>query len=267
MKIRLLPAILAMLSVSCADPVQRIRNQAAEAGFLPLELSGGGFLLTAYSTPTAQTATSVPLHIYLEGDGTPWSTRHDISADPTPHQAVMLRLMEIDPTPSLYLGRPCYFGHAKDNECSPALWTSHRYGSGVVDSMAAALAGFLRRHPHDSLTFLGHSGGGALAILMAARFPQTRAVVTLAGNLDIAAWTEYHRYTELSGSLNPSRVLLPGVREYHYFGGEDATVPPEPFAALAHRRTGAKVEILRGFDHNCCWQEVWRNILATSDAQ
>lgn len=265
MNFRFMLPLLVVLVAGCADPARRIRQLAADSGFLPLELQGGGFRLAAFSKPVAGTAGS--LHVYLEGDGTPWTTRHAIAADPTPRNPVMLRLMALDPAPSLYLGRPCYLGHAADAGCSPELWTSHRYAPAIVDSMAAGLSRFLQHSRHSSLTFLGHSGGGALAVLLAARFPQTRTVATLAGNLDIAAWTGHHHYSQLVGSLDPAGVRLPGVREYHYFGSDDRTIPAELFAPLAQRRAGAKVEILRGFDHSCCWQDVWRNILTIFSMQ
>ena len=37
------------------------------------------------------------LHVYIEGDGTPYVARHDFAADPTPRNPLMLRLMTLDP--------------------------------------------------------------------------------------------------------------------------------------------------------------------------
>ena len=67
---------------------------------------------------------------------------------------------------------------------------------------------------------IGYSGGGTLAQLVAEKFTQTRAVVTLAGNLDLAAWVQLHDYTPLGGSLNPAeRPPLPGhILQIHYVG-------------------------------------------------
>ena len=64
-------------------------------------------------------AASATLHVYLEGDGRPWldgGTR--VAADPTPRDALALRLMQRDGSPSLYLGRPCHF-IADDPHCAP----------------------------------------------------------------------------------------------------------------------------------------------------
>ncbi|CAI8798340.1 alpha/beta fold hydrolase [Methylocaldum szegediense] len=249
-----------LLAGGCASPTQRIAEAAAGFGYQPLELEGKGFKLTAFFKPGAE-KTGKPLHLYLEGDGTPWLSRLKISDDPTPRDPVMLRLMALDEGPALYLGRPCYYGHATDPGCSPALWTNRRYGPEVVDSLAHALRVFLSGNGARRLVFFGHSGGGALAVLLASRFPETDAVVTLAGNLDIDAWTGYHGYSPLAGSLNPAEAKTDGVLEYHFLGEGDRIIPPSVFEPIAKRRPHARVFVLPDFDHRCCWQEVWKEIL------
>jgi dienelactone hydrolase len=252
-----LPLSLALISGGCAHPTQRAYALAAESGFNALELPGNGFRLGAFF----KAGPGDYLHVYLEGDGTPWRTRRTVATDPTPRRPVMLRLMALDDAPALYLGRPCYFGHAGDPGCTPALWTERRYSAEVVDSLAAALRFFLGKHRYERLALFGHSGGGALALLLASRFPETFAVATLAGNLDTAAWTAHHRYSPLAGSLNPAGQPATGVPEYHYLGEEDATIPPALFAPIGQGRPGAHVTVVAGFDHGCCWQEIWKAIL------
>lgn len=209
---------------------------------------------------------STTLHVYLEGDGTPWATRWQIAADPTPRQPVMLRLMALDPAPALYLGRPCYYGHAADPGCSPALWTHRRYAPEVLDSLADGLRGWLVPRPFRHLALLGHSGGGTLALLLAPRLPGTYAVATLAANLDTAAWTAHHHYSPLQGSLNPAEQPASGVAEYHYLGEEDRVVPPGVFAPIAAHRSQTKPVIVPKADHNCCWHKIWAAILKRLDA-
>jgi pimeloyl-ACP methyl ester carboxylesterase len=256
---------ISLLLAGCATPVQRVFEEAADFGFQPLELEGGGFRLTAFFKPAPTTAKADDLHVYLEGDGTPWQSRWQVADDPTPRRPVMLRLMALDEAPALYLGRPCYHGHAADAGCSPALWTDRRYAPEIVDSLAAGLRGFLRRHGFRRLALFGHSGGGALALLLAPRFPDTFAVATLAGNVDTAAWTAHHRYGPLRGSLNPASVRRGNTAEYHYLGAEDRIVPPEVFKPLAERRSPTEVAVVPGFDHGCCWQDIWAAILKRLD--
>lgn len=175
----------------------------------------------------------------------------------------MLEALGIDAGPAILLGRPCYLAGDADPACAPALWTDARYSARVVDSMAAALAAYLRDDPHPGLVFLGHSGGGTLAVLLAARFPQTRAVVTLAGNLDVAGWTRLHGYSPLAASLDPidAPPLPAQVLQWHLAGRSDAQVPAALAIGYRARHPEAEVEVVDGLDHLCCWLEVWPRVL------
>jgi len=65
-------------------------------------------------------------------------------------------------------------------------------------------------------------------MLLADRFEQVTDVVTVAGNLDGTAWTNFHGYTPLYSSLNPSDQppLDKGVRQWHWMGAKDTVIPP-----------------------------------------
>ncbi|QSA96412.1 alpha/beta fold hydrolase [Methylococcus sp. EFPC2] len=252
--------LLALLLLqACATPAQRLRATALELGFEPLTVPADGFLVASFYKPGARPGGA--LHVYLEGDGTPWITRTHVAGDPTPRNPLMLRLMAHDETPSLYLGRPCYNGHAQDAGCHPLLWTHRRYSPEIVHAMATALDGFLRSHPHRNLAFFGHSGGGALAMLLAGRFPSTRSVVTLAANLDIAAWADHHGYSRLGGSLDPLDVPASGYEEWHYLGARDDQVPSDLLRPRLERRPHAHLSVVENADHVCCWDAVWLEIL------
>jgi len=204
---------------------------------------------------------STALHVYLDGDGTPWR-RGEPSPDPTPANALVLDLMALDPTPSLYVGRPCYLGLAGSPPCSSALWTSRRYSAEVVASMEAVVRGALREGGFERLAWLGHSGGGTLAVLLAPRFPETTDVVTIAANLDIDAWTDLHGHARLDGSRNPARLppLPPAIRQRHYVGARDRLVPPQVTARGPIPRDS--IVVIQGYDHVCCWKSMWRDVLA-----
>lgn len=194
------------------------------------------------------------LHVYIEGDGTPWVRRTRIAGDPTPREPLALRLMEQDRAFSAYVGRPCYWGLARSENCEPRLWTSARYSREVVDSMRAVIRGLLDEHGSRQLVLIGHSGGGTLAMLLAPRFEETTAVITIAANLDVDAWTSLHRYLPLHESLNPMELppLPPRIRQMHLAGGKDDNVPP---------RLIANAIVFPHFDHHCCWVREWPRIL------
>lgn len=203
------------------------------------------------------------LHVYIEGDGRPWLRKDAIAADPTPRNPLALKLMLKDHTPSIYLGRPCYYGLMRSPDCLPPTWTHRRYSAEVIDSMQAALEQYLQEHNYKHLTLIGYSGGGAIAMLLAPRFPQTTKLATIAANLDIDAWTRQHHFSALSGSLNPAKLppLPSSIKQTHFAGKRDKNVPVAIIKYVSSRQSNSTVRIMETFDHVCCWEKEWPRLL------
>jgi dienelactone hydrolase len=265
MRVAALALLLAL--AACAEPSPRFDREAQELGFVREEVAGAGFTHAVYRNRGARAAAGSGLHVYLEGDGTPWTGGRHAAVDPTPRSPVALELMARDGGAALLLGRPCYHGHQADPGCAASLWTDARYSEAVVASMAKALERLSPRG--ERLVLVGHSGGGTLAMLLAERVETVDTVITVAGNLDVAAWTRRHDYEPLSGSLDPSaRPALPlRIRQVHLAGGRDREVPPDLVVAAARRQPGARVVLRPEFDHACCWARDWRELftLATRE--
>jgi dienelactone hydrolase len=261
--------VIAVLAcAACATPAQRIDAYARAHEFSRGETAAGPFQLVTYYNAAARqlrAAGFAPIvHVYLEGDGTPWLDATRAAADPTPRDPLALRLMARDPAPSVYLGRPCYHGYAQAAECNPLFWTHARYGVVVVERMASALRRVLADLGQSRVVFIGYSGGGVLAMLLAARFEETAAVVTVASNLDIEAWAQLHGHSALAGSLNPARQppLSSTVAQWHLTGARDEVVPPALVGAAVANQPAAAVEMFEEYDHVCCWEQGWPDILA-----
>lgn len=254
-------AILIPLSVlsGCSSAVIRLNQQAQGYGFETVSSNTDGFVIQSFHHP-ANDNSAKRLHVYLEGDGIPWESGLIPAAEPTTRGSVMLPLMAIDAAPSLYLGRPCYNGHAADVGCSASLWTDARYGERVVAAMTQTLNEFIKHQDYRELVLIGHSGGGALALLMAERLPQTVAVVTLAGNFDIDRWADFHGYHRLNGSLNPATRPAKNIPEWHFLGQRDRQIPPQLFQDALQHRPNSTVEIVDA-DHQQGWQAIWPRIL------
>jgi hypothetical protein len=255
-------SLIMLAANACSSPAIRFDTEAARLGYTRTVVRGTEFLHVAYLKGEQKAKEAV--HVYLEGDGLPWINHSFVARDPTPRDALMLRLMQLDPTPSILLGRPCYHGMSDTPPCSPILWIQARYSEPVVASMAAALDRLLGVTHKYGVVFLGYSGGGVLAMLLAERFPSSLGLVTIAANLDIAAWTRYHGYTELTGSLNPAErpPLRPMIVQLHLAGAQDPNVPPDliyPVIARQHRAWFYRVE---DYDHQCCWERIWPLILS-----
>ncbi len=249
---------LALGLAACSTPAQRVEEEATRLGFTRQLVPGAPFVHVFYQRPPD--AIGGTLHVYLEGDASPRLALRQRPPDPTPRDPLMLRLMALDPAPSVYLGRPCQHGVPP---CDPVHWTVGRFGDAVVASLVHALRQVARRHRASGLVLLGYSGGGALAMLMAERLPETRAVVTLAGNLAVGAWAAHHGYLPLGASLDPAQrpPLGPGLVQLHAVGGRDRRVPPELTRDVIARQSGARTLFFPERDHACCWASVWPSIL------
>jgi pimeloyl-ACP methyl ester carboxylesterase len=129
--------------------------------------------------------------------------------------------------------------------------------------MAQVLRERLQYEGVKELVLFGHSGGGVLAVLLASRLPQTRAVVTIGANLDIDAWTDMHGYSRLGESLNPAvePVLDSSIAQLHLIGGRDRNVPPRLLQPYLIRQPDAQVVVMPGYDHVCCWRDLWPKVL------
>jgi hypothetical protein len=203
------------------------------------------------------------LAVFIDGDGSPWldhGTR--IAADPTPKHPLALDLAARTPGAVLYLARPCAFGTMHEASCQPEVWTSGRYSERVVLSMSTVLNRIVARDEFREVLLIGYSGGGALSVLMAPQVPATRAVLTVAANLDSEAWASWHRYLPLERSLNAAlQPPLPqNIGEWHVVGAKDRNVPAEINGAYWARVAPSQVWTYSKADHACCWVALWPQI-------
>ena len=225
-----------------------------------MRVAGEGFAHVAYHPAGLPSGGGRALHIYLDGDGTPWE-RGQPAADPTPRELLVLRLMAVDPAPSVYLGRPCYHGLAATPPCEPSLWTDARYSEVVVVSLAVAARRLLAMTGRTEILWIGYSGGGTLAMLLAERMAETAGVLTVASNLDVDGWADLHGQPRLAGSLSPARrlPLAPRIYQRHYAGGRDRVVPPKIVAG--GNILPETLTVVPEYDHTCCWLELWPRAL------
>jgi hypothetical protein len=230
-------ALSVLGSMGCATPQSRVNHLAEEAGFARRLAPGKGFEHIVYEHKL-DTYTTPELHIYIDGDGTPWVAGRYPSANPTPRRPMALEMMSEDPAPAIYLGRPCYFGLESSANCGVEFWTSRRYSPEVVASM--------------------------LSVILARDLQQPVFLLTIAANLDTELWTELRGFLPLEGSLNPIhyRADTAHIPQLHLAGLQDKIVP---VAVTESYTSGLDTQFSRDypdFDHACCWLELWPEILA-----
>jgi len=239
---------------------------AQEAGFRRVRVRTAPFLLTTYSRIREP---GKGLHIYIEGDGYAWVTRNRVSGDPTPRRPVALELAAEDPAPNVvYLARPCqYTPMEMDTTCEEIYWTDKRFSEEVIRSMDQAVDRFVKDAQSSGIDLIGYSGGGAVAVLVAARRRDVQSLRTVAGNLDPNGLNEYHEVSPLDdASLDPMQVAgkLNLIPQYHFTGTNDPVVPP--FIAKNFLERSANVSCVHsmevnGADHVNGWTEAWPRLL------
>ncbi|TRZ94199.1 MAG: alpha/beta hydrolase [Rhodocyclaceae bacterium] len=266
----LLLLAVSLLLAACTNisPLERAKHMdelAAAGHWQKLRLPAGDFVLTAYVP--SQAVTAKVLTVYFEGDGFAWLTPSTPSDDPTPRTPVGLELALHHPQAAAYLARPCQRVAASDwGRCQEDYWTNSRYAPEVIAASDQAVSALKARFGAGKLMLVGYSGGAAVAALVAARRDDVIRFVSVAGNLDIRAWTTMHHIPPLTGSLNPADewARLQQIPQLHFVGGKDEVITREVVGAYIDRFPPGRrppLRVLPDFDHSCCWAEDWPNLV------
>ncbi|MEG1625324.1 alpha/beta hydrolase [Pseudomonas sp.] len=244
----------------CQSPQQALQALASAHGQHPEILATHPFPLAMVATLKHDAPTR--LRIYLEGDGHAWATPTQPSLDPSPRQLLVTRLALNDPTPSIYLSRPCQFVSVP--RCTTEMWTNRRFSEQVVASLDQALDLLKVRFHNREFELVGYSGGAALALLLASRRDDVTQVQTLAGNLSPAEWVRIHQLAPLRGSLDPLeyRQRLAQIPQRHLVGAEDRVVPTM-IETFYRRQLGPaaclQTIVIPGTTHETGWDKAWLN--------
>lgn len=266
----IIPIFLAFflsLSVGCArqNPTATIADLKMVAGEQSLvvhTLHAPPFSLVALSP---QSSSGPVLRIYIEGDGRAWITRSQLSADPTPAHPLALVLMKVDGmADKAYLARPCQY--LQTEACANEYWSERRFSPEVIKSMNDAMDQLKSMGKYQSLELVGYSGGGTMALLLAAHRDDIHSIRTIAGNLDHKWLNEYHHVTPLAGSLNPPDFAdhLASIPQQHFVGEDDLVVPVGAYQSYrrAFQDTGCLgMTVVSGADHGKGWKENWQHCL------
>lgn len=156
------------------------------------------------------------------------------------------------------MARPCqYLTEQARSTCPASWWTQARYGEAVKTQMHSLLDHLLAQSGAQQLELIGHSGGGTLAVLLAAERKDVACLVTLASPLDLQAWTAHHRVAPLHLSKDPA--LLPEglltVPAAYFFGERDTVVPLSTLGRFASKASPEQVVVMPHFGHTHEWAE------------
>lgn len=222
--------------------------------FVYHEIATRDFTLASWQKITAPNTAAYK--IYIEGDGHAFNAQGKVSSDPTPQENTLREIAFNDTSPNvIYLARPCQF--VLNGICSPRHWSSARFAPEIMNSIAEAIQKIATNHP---VILIGYSGGAQIAGLVAVNKPwiQTKKLITIAGNLDHQAWTEYHKLPPLNESMyltdyKKNYIKIPQI---HYVGANDDNIPPQltlSFVGPEHQKT---VIIVPDADHSQGFQSI-----------
>lgn len=272
MKNKALPLIalaIALLTAGCWRDVP-MREATAQHLAMPSfmiqrEIKAEPFVLTAYERVRApgQTAT-----VYIEGDGMAWVSRRTPSLDPTPINPTALHLATQDKSANvIYLARPCQYSRERTPQiCKIDYWTGKRFAPEIITAMNTALDNMKARYDLTGLDLIGYSGGGGIAVLLAAQRNDVLSIRTVAGNLDTDVFTRMHEISPMKGSENPahSAALVSHIPQQHFIGAWDKVVTAalfESFRQASGSERCLRHTLVQDTDHEDGWVSRWSDLL------
>lgn len=190
-----------------------------------------------------------PIRFYIEGDG-----------NPHPKSAVALKLAEKDPADNvIYLSRPCQYIDSAACQNS-AVYKEARFHEEIFNEMEELTAFLMKKYKTPSIELVGYDGGGTMALLLATKLPRVTRVITVAGILDVDAYTKHNNLPALTESLNPAdkRNIIAQIPQIHYVGGQDEITTrrmAERFVARLQNPKSAVVKVVPAMNHSD-WEKV-----------
>ena len=260
-----LALIPALISLSGCNLIRRESNPEVIGrlyGFEKKLVKGGAFQITTYQKITDK---SRPYVFYIEGDGMAFKGKYKVSDNPTPRHKVLMKLASMDKRPNVvYVARPCQYTDMKLNpKCDSSYWTSKRLSDDSVESINQVINRLNTNNAKFSL--VGYSGGGGIAVLIAARNPMVQDIITISGTLDHKAFTKHHNVSPMIGSLNPIDYVaeISDIPQLHLSGGKDDRIPPfiaDEFVTASESYC-VKHKIFSSNSHSSGWEDVWEYVL------
>lgn len=239
-----------------------MRYHAGKNGFTERVVRGGDFYLLTYQKVTNPSA---PYVVYIEEDGAIGDIR--VSDDPTPRKSRALRLAMLDKRPNVvYVSRPCqyvkYLGQEFSAGCDQRYWSDMIMSDPVIESVNSVINQVTKQAP---VHLVGGSGGGSVAVLVAARNSHVKSILTIGANLDHAAFRALHRVSRMGHSLDPINYVdvVARIPQLHVSCGKDIIVPPfivDKFVSSSAGKCAQHV-IIPNIDHYKGWEDAWPSVL------
>ena len=246
--------------------MQTAENIASYNALLSRQINTPEFTFTVFERITNKAA---PTSIYIEGDGFAWLSRTRPSGNPTPKNPVGLRLAAQDKLSDnvIYIARPCqYSAITKYKPCSKEYWTSKRFAPEVIESFDQAIDKLKQHHQLSAIDLIGYSGGAAISVLLAEQRDDIRSLRTVAGNVDIDAFSNLHNISKMPKSLNPAIKAnkIKDLPQIHFIGENDSVVPLPVFKSYKSKAGASQCivhKVIPGVNHQDGWSAAWPQLI------
>ncbi len=267
---KFLLVILYVLLCACSSiNTHEHANQLAQhSGLIKHTTTIDDFVLTAYARLNNP---KLPINVYIEGDGLAWFSRYELSADPTPREAIGLALAAQDNASNvLYLARPCQFNDFKTTPCDSTYWSNKRFSQKIINVMNEELETFISADNSQKIHLTGYSGGAAIAVLLAAQRNDVLSLRTVAGNLDHAYVNQFHHVNLMPESLNAIDVAnkISSIPQLHFVGENDKVIPQEIAKRFIKQQKSAQQKtahcaaiVVVDAEHQKGWITQWQKLL------
>ncbi len=230
-------------------------------GFKKKLVKAGDFVITTYQRLLDKDG---PYVFYIEGDGSINRGRYAVADNPTPAEIMLLRLAAFDVRPNvIYVARPCQYTPVELNpNCSQVYWTEKRIAEEVIESINIVINSISNG---KSVSLIGFSGGGGVAILVAARNKHIKDIITIAGNLDTDNFSKHHKVYALKESLNPINhaIKINNIPQLHLSGDKDTIVPNNIIQGYVKASLSNCIQQKTFYNvtHTKGWNKVWHEVL------
>ena len=270
---KIFPLFLAAVLAGCntlpntAERLTTAQHIASQGQLLPRQFQVQGLTLQSFLK-----LGKTPQHVrlYLEGDGLAYINSHTPSVDPTPMNPTALRLAAVDGAANvIYLARPCQYTLALQPNCAQKYWTTHRYSAEVLHAYNSLLDDLKAKYGIQTFELVGFSGGGTIAALLAESRTDVIGLRTVAANLDVAVFTQFHHITPMTHSLDPAEnaARLKSLPQLHYVGQDDSVVPAIVVRHFLEKQVtdadvvAKRLKVVQGMDHFAQWYRLWPKLL------
>ncbi len=140
-------------------------------------------------------------------------------------------------------------------------WTTARFAPEIIIAEFEAIKQIAGENP---VVLVGFSGGAQVAGLLASAKVglNIKKVITIAGNLDHLAWTQYHNLPPLNESMNLEsyRQRFTTIPQIHYVGSEDKVIPPALVKDFV--QDDNLVITVPNATHNKGWETIYQKVWA-----